>query len=88
MDRTLYRDLVNHISIPMVGETLVFPPELEQWRVAIAQYNLTEAISLQDWIPIINHLASALITTPQVWLFGPMRKIHCYQIIRPIQTQY
>ena len=65
LDRTLYRALMNHISIPMIDETLAFSPELEQWRVIIARYNLTESISLPDWIPIINHLAAALIATPQ-----------------------
>ena len=65
LDRSRYRDLVNHIRDPLIDDTIIFSPQLEEWRSVIVRRNLTERISLPDWIPIINHLVSSLITCPR-----------------------
>ena len=71
LDRAHYRALVDHIKIPMVEESLVFAPVLEEWRLIIVRNNLTDQLALPDWIPIINLLAASLIVTPRdlaTWL--------------------
>ena len=37
-------------------------PHLEDWRRVIVRHNLTEQLSLPDWIPILKRLAAALIS--------------------------
>ena len=72
LDRAHYRALVAHIRDPLIDDSLVFSPQLEEWRAVIVRHNLTERISLPDWIPIINHLGSSLITRPSElaqWLY-------------------
>ena len=64
LDRAFYRALMDRIKIPMVDEAVVFTPELDDWRRIIVRHNLTEMLSLPDWIPILNHLADALIINP------------------------
>ena len=65
LDRAFYRALMDHIKIPMVDEAMVFPPQLDDWRRIIVLHNLAEMLSLPDWIPILNHLAAALIAQPR-----------------------
>ena len=65
LNRAQYRCLVAHISNPLIDESIVFYPQLEDWRIVIAWYNLTERLTLPDWIPILNHLAASLICQPR-----------------------
>ena len=60
-----YRCLVAHVKDSLIGETVVFSPEMEEWRVIILRNNLTERLQLPDWIPILNHLAGSLIVRPR-----------------------
>ena len=65
LNRFRYRALVAHIKDPLIDDAVIFSPQLEEWRAIIVRRNLTERISLPDWVPIINHLASSLITRPR-----------------------
>ena len=46
---------------------------MEEWRILIARFNLTERISLPGWSPILNFLAASLISRPKelaLWSHG------------------
>ena len=41
------------------------PPQMAEWRTVIVRHNPTEQLSHPVWIPILNHLADALIIRPR-----------------------
>ena len=63
--RAQYRALAGHIKVPMIDDTIVLSPQMEEWRVVIARRYLTEQSSHPDWLPIINHLAANLVIRPR-----------------------
>ena len=64
LSRTHYAAFALHIKLAVGGNAVDFALEWEGWRYILVSRNLTEQLSLPDWIPIINLLASHSTTLP------------------------
>ena len=86
LNRAQYRCLVAHISDPLIDESIVFSPQLEEWRIIIVRYNLTDRLSLPDRIPIVNHLAASLICQPRGLSLWSHAEISQLAVVSPEAT--